>query len=81
MKELIHILGIDLSRAFDTIDRNLLLKEMKTIVDEDSWRMTHTLLNNTTLQARIKNILSEPFETNIGDNIEMPLVQYYSQST
>ena len=28
--------------------------------------MTQTLLNNTTLQARIKNILSEPFETNIG---------------
>lgn len=66
VKETIHVLGIDLSRAFDTIDRDKLLEEMQTIVDEDCWRMTHALLNKTTLVVRIKSSLSKAFETNIG---------------
>ncbi len=65
-REELWILGIDMSRAFDTIDRLLLLAELRTIIDEDSWRIVVALLDHTTLQAKIKNALSEPFETNIG---------------
>ena len=66
IKETVHILGIDLSRAFDTIDRDKLLEEIQTILDEDCWRMTLALLNKTSLVVRIKSSLSEAFETNIG---------------
>jgi hypothetical protein len=65
-REEIWILGIDMSRAFDTIDRLMLLADLRNIIDEDSWRMVVALLDHTTLQARIKNVLSKPFETNIG---------------
>jgi hypothetical protein len=65
-REEIWILGIDMSRAFDTIDRLKLLDELRSIVDLDSWRMIAALLNHTTLQAKIKTALSNPIETNIG---------------
>ena len=65
-REEIWILGIDMSRAFDTIDRLMLLTDLRNIIDEDSWRMVAALLDHTTLQAKIKNALSSPFETNIG---------------
>jgi hypothetical protein len=65
-REEIWILGIDMSRAFDTIDRSKLLHELRSIIDNDSWRMIAALLDHTTLQAKIKNVLSDPIETNIG---------------
>ncbi|CAF1581055.1 unnamed protein product, partial [Didymodactylos carnosus] len=63
---LIHILGIDMSRAFDTIDkaRNKLMAPLKEIIDDDIWRMVQALLDNTILQAKIKNATSAPFTTN-----------------
>jgi hypothetical protein len=65
-REEIHILGHDMSRAFDTISRQLLIDELKNIIDQDSWRLALSLLERTTLQARIGRALSTPFETNIG---------------
>ena len=62
----IYILGLDMSRAFDTIDRQKLLNELREIIDEDSWRMVKSLLENTNLQARIGQTLSKPFNTDIG---------------
>lgn len=64
-KEEIRILGLDMSCAFDMIDRRKLMSELERIVDEDCWRMIYILLEKTTLQARIKS-LSNPFSTNIG---------------
>lgn len=65
-REEIYVLGIDMSRAFDTINRIDLMDELKTIIDTDSWRMVYSLLENTDLQARIGRALSDPVETNIG---------------
>jgi exonuclease III len=65
-RELIEVLGLDMSRAFDTLDRQMLLDELHAIIDEDSCRMVHILLDKTTLQAKIGRALSEPFETNLG---------------
>ena len=62
----IFVLGIDMSRAFDTIERAKLLREMKDIIDNDSWRMVQILLANTTLEEKIRSALSNPFATNIG---------------
>ena len=61
-----HLLGIDMSRAFDTINRRKLLQVMDTIVDEDEGRMIRLLLDNTTLAVQIDNITGKPFEATIG---------------
>ena len=50
-KKEIHILGIDLSRAFDTVNRNKLLQVITELVDEDAVRMIRLLLANTTLSV------------------------------
>jgi hypothetical protein len=65
-REEIRILGHDMNRTFDTISRQLLVDELKNIIDQDSWRLALSLLERTTLQARIGRALSTPFETNIG---------------
>ena len=61
-----HLLGIDMSRAFDTINRHKLLEVMDAIVDEDAARMIRLLLANTTLAVQIDNITGKPFEATIG---------------
>ena len=61
-----HLLGIDMSRAFDTINRQKLLTVVKNIVDSDEERMIQLLLANTTLAVRIGEQTGKPFETNIG---------------
>jgi len=42
------------------------MSELENIVDEDCWRLIQVLLEKTTLQARIKNALSQPFNSTIG---------------
>ena len=60
------ILGVDMSRAFDTLERQKMLDGLQSIIDEDSLRMVYTLLDKTTLQAKLGTALSKPFDTNIG---------------
>ena len=62
----IEILGIDMTSAFDTIDRQKLLDNTKEIFGDDAWRMALMLLNNTSLQVTFKKAQSKPFITNIG---------------
>jgi hypothetical protein len=64
--EIIKILGIDMSRAFDTIIRQKILESLRTIISEDSWRIIQKLLTNTTIKVKIANKYSTPFKTNIG---------------
>jgi hypothetical protein len=64
--EEILVLGLDMSRAFDTLERQLLINGLRDIIDEDSLRMVHVLLDKTNLQAKIERALSEPFDTNLG---------------
>ena len=64
----IHILGLDMSRAFDTISRSKLLKILETEVnlDKDALRMVSALLCDTCLCVRIEGEKSEWFHTTIG---------------
>ncbi|KAI8496722.1 hypothetical protein Bbelb_253770 [Branchiostoma belcheri] len=61
------ILGIDLSRAFDTVDRVQLISVLKDVVDDDDIvRMVHALLTDTTLAVRVRGEAAPPFEAVVG---------------
>ena len=62
----IYITGIDMSSAFDTINRKELMKIAERIMDEDGQRMLRILLSDTTVEVRIKGAETKPFVSNIG---------------
>ena len=63
----ITITGIDMSAAFDTIDRAMLLNILETIIEEDELRLVRFLLSNTCLNIRIGGTKEEKkFTSNIG---------------
>ena len=64
----IHILGLDMSRAFDTISRNKLMTILHDDVQllDDELRMCRLVLADTSLPGRLKGQLSKPFQTTIG---------------
>ena len=60
-------MGIDMSRAFDTIKRAKILEILNTAgCNEDELRLTQALLANTQLTVRVKNTHSASFETTMG---------------
>ena len=62
-----YILGIDLSQAFDTVDRPLLINVLEKILNNDEIMMIKKLLTNTCLKVRWNGKSTQtPFETNIG---------------
>ncbi|OQR89810.1 hypothetical protein ACHHYP_06032 [Achlya hypogyna] len=65
-KEFFIILGIDLSRAFDTIDRHKLLEVLRGFLDNDDIRLVQMLLATTTLTLRLYGSSHETFATNVG---------------
>ena len=63
----IHITGIDMSSAFDTINRKLLLEILEDIVDEDELRLIRFLLSDTEISIKIIGVTEEmPFLGNVG---------------
>ena len=62
----IIIVGIDMSSAFDTIERGKLMQELETLLHEDEQRMCRLLLSNTTISIKFGNHDLETVETNIG---------------
>lgn len=62
----IHIIGIDMSSAFDTINRNELMTELKTFLDEDECRMSRLLLSNTSINVQFADSPPEDISTNVG---------------
>jgi len=67
-KATIYILGLDMSRAFDTIDRAKLMRILKEEVqlDNDELRMCQSLLAETSLRVKLGEALSDPFASTIG---------------
>ena len=62
----IKIIGIDMSKAFDCINREKLMGIIKEITSSSNYRIVKYLLSNTTLVARISNVYGEKFGTSIG---------------
>ena len=61
----ITIHGIDLSSAFDSVNRVKMIEILNTICSEEDMKLTHCLLNNTSLRVRTKEV-GPTFDTNIG---------------
>ena len=62
----IHILLLDMSKAFDSVNREVLLEDLKEIIDEDELHMLKVLITGTTLRIRNGKTLGEMFKTNVG---------------
>ena len=62
----VHILGIDLSKAFDTVNREKLVEVLKTFVGEDELKLIQLLLAGTNNQIRLDGMLGDVFSTTTG---------------
>ena len=65
-QRVLHIAGIDMSAAFDSMDREKLLHILTGIVPVTELRLVRSLLANTTLCVRIQGYLGEAFGTVLG---------------
>jgi hypothetical protein len=59
----LHILGVDMTAAFDTIDRNKLLFILVSIIPVSEQRLIRTLLSKTTLMVRARGYIGAPIPT------------------
>ena len=62
----VHLLLLDMSRAFDTIDRGILLNDLKEIFEPDVLHLISLLLVDVQIQVKHKNKLGNTFTPNIG---------------
>ena len=61
-----YILLMDMSKAFDTVDRNTLLNDLKKILKPDEIHLIKLLIDQVELSIRIVKTIGEPFKTNVG---------------
>ena len=77
----IYVTGIDMSSAFDTIEREQLIDIVKEILNGDKIRILRTLLTETTLEVKAENAQTTTFEYNINatqeDSISGSLFRIY----
>ena len=57
---------LDMSRAFDTIDRGTLLTDLSTILESDELHLVNLLLTDVQLQVKHQNTLGKIFTPDIG---------------
>ncbi len=62
----ITVLLLDMSKAFDTIERGTLFKDLTEILEEDELHMISILLKDVTLQVKIGNNMGRAFTTTVG---------------
>ena len=67
-KERIHVTSLDMSKAFDSLDRWKLVEilEINGLANEDELRIIFFLLSETTLRVKVGANLGEVFKTYIG---------------
>ena len=60
------ILMLDMSKAFDTVNRGKLLNQLKEILTNDEMRMMDLLISDVLINVRVGSELGEDIHTNIG---------------
>ena len=76
-----YLLGIELSKAFDTIDRHQLMIVLNSILDPDEVQLIKALLSATTLQLRLGMTCYSIFASNHGAPEGDALSHFCSWST
>ena len=62
----IHLLLLDMSKAFDTVNRKTLFEELEEILDEDELHILSILTNQPEIKVKVGNITGRSFETYKG---------------
>ena len=62
----LYILLLDMSKAFDTVNRRILLQDLENILEKDEIHIISLLTNRPTLAIFLENETSENFETYQG---------------
>lgn len=62
----IYILMLDMSKAFDTVDRNKLFEALEEVLLPEELHLLHILTNNVFIKVRVAEELGEAFTTLIG---------------
>ena len=62
----INLLMLDMSKAFDTIQRGTLLNDLKEIIDEDELHLIELLLDKVNYSVKLEGQTGNKFTTNIG---------------
>ena len=65
-QEEIVITGIDITSAFDIIERTSLIEILQSFLREDEIRIIRIILSNTTLDIKLSSNISNPLDTNVG---------------
>ena len=62
----INLLMLDMSKAFDTIQRGVLFDDLKEILENDELHLVHLLLDNVQIAVKLENKIGDQFESKIG---------------
>ena len=64
----LYLLMLDMSRAFDTIDRGILLKDLSEILESDELHLVSLLLKDVRLQVKYNShrVTGNIFTPDIG---------------
>ena len=62
----INLLMLDMSKAFDTIQRGTLIKDLKGIIEDDELHLIVLLLDKVNYSVKLEGEIGNPFITNIG---------------
>ena len=62
----IHLLMLDMSKAFDTVKREELFRDLKEILDDDELHLMMIMLKDVELQIRVGKEVGRKIRTNIG---------------
>ena len=57
---------LDMSRAFDTIQRGSVIEYLKEIINPDELHLVSLLIKDVKLQVKCDNFIGREFTTNIG---------------
>ena len=74
----VNIIGIDMSCAFDTIQRKPLMNVLETIINEVEQRMSRILLSNTSISIKFGKHKRENVKSNIGSPQGEGISEYFS---
>ena len=57
---------LDMSKAFDTIQRGTLFEDLKEILTKDELTLIHLLLNDVQIAVKLEDKIGKLFQSRIG---------------